>query len=71
MPVITIREALQEALVEEMKKDETVFIMGEDIGIHGGAHGVTRGMLDELARRESAPPPYLKQASLGQPWEHP
>ena len=48
MAEITYLEALREALVEEMDRDENVFCMGEDIGAYGGAFGVTRGMLDEF-----------------------
>ena len=48
MAVITIREALKQALREEMLRDERVFVMGEDIGAYGGAYAVTRGLLDEF-----------------------
>jgi pyruvate/2-oxoglutarate/acetoin dehydrogenase E1 component len=44
---ITYREALNEALQEEMDRDPTVFLMGEDIGIYGGAYGVTRGLYEK------------------------
>lgn len=46
MREITYREALNEALREEMEKDERVFLLGEDIAIYGGAYGVTRGLLE-------------------------
>ncbi|HEX67673.1 MAG TPA: alpha-ketoacid dehydrogenase subunit beta, partial [bacterium] len=45
MRVITYREALREALIEEMKRDERVFILGEDVGIYGGSYKVTEGLL--------------------------
>ena len=45
---INIREALNEALRQEMRADESVFAMGEDIAIYGGAYGVTRDLLDEF-----------------------
>jgi pyruvate dehydrogenase E1 component beta subunit len=49
MPEITYREALKEALREEMKRDESVFIMGEDVGKNwGGAFKVTKGLADEF-----------------------
>ncbi|NOX96947.1 MAG: alpha-ketoacid dehydrogenase subunit beta [Nitrospirae bacterium] len=41
-------QALNEALREEMKRDEHVFIMGEDVGPYGGAYGVTRGLYKEF-----------------------
>lgn len=48
MREITYREALKEALREEMKRDERVFLMGEDVGPYGGAYGVTRGLYEEF-----------------------
>lgn len=48
MPEITYLEAIRQALWQEMKKDERVFILGEDIGRYGGAFGLTHGMLDEF-----------------------
>ena len=47
---ITIREALNEALAQEMRRDESVFCMGEDIAIYGGAYGVTRDLLQEFGK---------------------
>ncbi len=46
MRVITYSQAINEAVKEEMARDETVFIMGEDVGRHGGAFGVTRGLVE-------------------------
>ncbi len=48
MREITYGQALNEALREEMKRDERVFIIGEDVGIYGGAYGVTRGLYPEF-----------------------
>jgi pyruvate dehydrogenase E1 component beta subunit len=48
MPEITYLEAIRQTLWEEMKRDERVFLIGEDIGRYGGAFGVTFGMLDEF-----------------------
>lgn len=48
MREITYREALNEALSEEMERDENVFVMGEDVGIYGGAYGATRGLYDKF-----------------------
>jgi pyruvate dehydrogenase E1 component beta subunit len=42
---ITYKQAIQEALREEMRRDERVFLLGEDIGVYGGAFGVTLGLL--------------------------
>jgi len=48
MPEIEYRQAIQDALREEMKRDERVFLMGEDIAIYGGAYGATRGLYEEF-----------------------
>jgi len=45
---MTYAEAVRAALREEMQKDPCVFVMGEDIGLYGGAFGVTRGLLEEF-----------------------
>jgi len=45
---ITIQDALNEALRMEMRRDERVFCMGEDIAIYGGAYGVTKGLVEEF-----------------------
>ncbi len=43
----TYREALREAMVHEMERDENVILMGEDIGVYGGTHLITDGLIDE------------------------
>lgn len=45
---LTYLEAIREALLQEMRRDPEVFLIGEDIGVYGGAFGVTRGLLDEF-----------------------
>ena len=45
---VTVLEAISEALWEEMERDDTVFLMGEDIGAYGGAFKVTRGFLERF-----------------------
>jgi pyruvate dehydrogenase E1 component beta subunit len=45
---LTFREAVREALWQEMERDECVFIIGEDVGVYGGAFGVTLGMVDHF-----------------------
>ena len=44
----TYIEAVREALLEEMRADSSVYLMGEDIGVYGGAFKVTDGFLDEF-----------------------
>jgi len=48
MPELSYLEAIRQALWQEMKRDESVFLLGEDIGRYGGAFGLTHGMLDEF-----------------------
>src|ERR1700693_6285450 len=48
MPELSYREAVRDALVQAMRQDEDVFVMGEDIAEMGGSMGVTHGMLDEF-----------------------
>ncbi|MEA3334981.1 MAG: alpha-ketoacid dehydrogenase subunit beta [Chloroflexota bacterium] len=45
---LTYLEAVREALQQEMRRDERVFVIGEDVGVYGGAFGVTRGMVEEF-----------------------
>src|SRR5690625_568498 len=51
MREIQFREALREAMNEEMRKDETIFLMGEEVAEYNGAYKVSQGMLDELGAR--------------------
>lgn len=61
MPEITYLEAIRQTLWEEMKRDERVFIIGEDIGRYGGAFGVTYGMLDEFG------PERIRETPISEP----
>jgi len=48
MREITYAQAIKEAMCEEMRRDENVFLMGEDVGVYGGAFGVSVGMIQEF-----------------------
>ena len=48
MPVITYRDALNQALREEMQRDDRVFLMGEEVAQYNGAYKVSKGLLDEF-----------------------
>jgi pyruvate dehydrogenase E1 component beta subunit len=48
MATLTYRDALNQALREEMARDDTVFLMGEEVGVYQGAYKVSRGLLDEF-----------------------
>lgn len=65
MRELTYAQALNEALHEEMRRDETVFIMGEDIAEHGGAFSVTRGLLDEFGPKRIRKTPISEAAIAG------
>ena len=52
--IIEYREALNEALHEEMERDGRVFIMGEDVGQYGGTMKVSKGLYDEIPYEISA-----------------
>ena len=53
MPVVTYLEAIRLAMLEEMQKDERVFVIGEDVGTYGGAFRATAGFLDKFGERRS------------------
>ena len=63
--IITFREALTEALSEEMSRDERVFIMGEDVAIYGGAYGVTRGLMEQFGQERVRDTAISEQAITG------
>ena len=46
--ILTYRQAVAEAIAEEMAHDERVFLMGEDVGLHGGAFAATKGLFEEF-----------------------
>lgn len=62
---ITYLEAVREAMVDEMRRDETVFLMGEDVGRYGGAFGVSMGMLDEFGPERIRETPISEAAIAG------
>ncbi|QBD78531.1 alpha-ketoacid dehydrogenase subunit beta [Ktedonosporobacter rubrisoli] len=62
---MTYAEAVREALSEEMRRDPRVFLMGEDVGIYGGAFGVTRGMLEEFGEERIRDTPISEAALAG------
>ena len=64
MRQISYAEAIQEALREEMKRDANVFIMGEDVGLYGGAYGATRGLFDEFGQWRVIDTP-ISEATIG------
>src|ERR671929_704116 len=65
MPETTYREALRHALSEAMRRDEDVFVMGEDIAEMGGSMGVTQGMLAEFGPDRVRNTPISEMAIVG------
>ncbi|MEO1910626.1 MULTISPECIES: pyruvate dehydrogenase complex E1 component subunit beta [Paracoccus] len=51
MKTMTVREALREAMAEEMERDDTVFLMGEEVGEYQGAYKISQGLLDKFGPR--------------------
>ena len=65
MARITYREAISQALREEMYRDERVFIMGEEVGVWGGTYAVTRGFLDEFGEKRVKDTPIAESIIAG------
>jgi pyruvate dehydrogenase E1 component beta subunit len=65
MPELTYREAVREAMVQAMRQDPDVFIMGEDIAEMGGSMGVTQGMLQEFGSERVRNTPISEMAIVG------
>ena len=65
MAVITIREALNQALREEMERDETIFLMGEEVAAYQGAYKVTKGLLDKLGDKRVIDTPITELGFAG------
>jgi pyruvate dehydrogenase E1 component beta subunit len=65
MGEISYREALRQAIYEEMKRDERVFIMGEDVGNYGGAYAVTKDLLREFGSRRVVDSPISEAGIVG------
>src|SRR5213593_1030223 len=62
---LTYLEAIREALVEEMRRDPKVFVLGEDVGAYGGAFGVTQGLYDEFGESRVIDTPISESAIVG------
>lgn len=65
MPTITFAQALNEALREEMKADPRIFLMGEDIGHHGGIFRVTKDLIDEFGAERVRDTPISEASFVG------
>lgn len=65
MPVVTYREAIKSAMADEMERDERVIVMGEDIGLYGGTHLVTDGLLDRFGPKRVVDTPIAEGGFTG------
>jgi pyruvate dehydrogenase E1 component beta subunit len=65
MPVIAYREALKQAMSEEMRRDKNVFLMGEEVGYYQGAYKVSQGMLDEFGKERILDTPIAETGFAG------
>ena len=65
MAVITMREALNQALREEMRRDENVFLMGEEVAAYQGAYKVSKGLLEEFGEKRVIDSPITELGFAG------
>ena len=65
MAKITMREAISQALWEEMERDERVFILGEEIGVWGGTYAVTKGFFDHFGEKRVKDTPIAESVIIG------
>jgi pyruvate dehydrogenase E1 component beta subunit len=65
MVKLTLREALRDAMAEEMRRDERVFVMGEEVAQYQGAYKVTQGLLDEFGEKRVIDTPITEYGFAG------
>ena len=65
MAKVTVREALRDAMAEEMRRDERVFVMGEEVAQYQGAYKVTQGLLDEFGPKRVIDTPITEYGFAG------
>ncbi len=65
MPVIEFREALRQAMTEEMERDESVFLLGEEVAEYNGAYKVSKGMLDRFGPKRVIDTPISEAGFAG------
>ena len=65
MPTLTVIEAVREAMREEMRRDSSVFVLGEDVGRRGGVFLATQGFVDEFGEQRVIDTPLAEAAIAG------
>src|ERR1700742_102703 len=65
MAIVRYREALRDAMIEEMERDDRVFLMGEEVGYYQGAYKVSEGMLDRFGPRRILDAPIAESGFAG------
>ena len=65
MKLITVREAIRDAIAEEMRRDKSVFLLGEEVGEYQGAYKVTQGLLDEFGSNRIVDTPITEAGFTG------
>ncbi|MCX5762538.1 MAG: pyruvate dehydrogenase complex E1 component subunit beta [Gemmatimonadetes bacterium] len=65
MPIITYREALNQALREEMARDDRVYLMGEEVGVYNGAYKVSKGLMEEFGENRVVDSPIAELGFAG------
>lgn len=65
MSIITYREALRQAMDEEMERDENIFLIGEEVGQYNGAYKVSQGLLDKYGKKRVVDSPITEEGFAG------
>ena len=65
MTQITVREALRDAMAEEMRRDDDVFLIGEEVAEYQGAYKVSQGLLEEFGERRVIDTPITEHGFAG------
>jgi pyruvate dehydrogenase E1 component beta subunit len=65
MALITYRDALNQALREELRRDPAVFLMGEEVGVYQGAYKVSKGLLQEFGPQRIVDTPITEEGFAG------
>ena len=65
MSETTYREALRQALIDAMNQDPDIVVLGEEVGLYGGAYGVTKGLIDQFGPERILDTPISEAAIVG------